>query len=67
MAKVNEQIGNMRVAIDGDEVVIKLKMEAPHPSASGKRNLRFTSRGRQRIPGADKDLTIMVNLDERRS
>ena len=64
MAKVKADVGGMDITIEGKQVTIKFTMLPPYPSKSGKRNLRFSSGGRQRIPGADNDLVIMVNADE---
>jgi hypothetical protein len=64
--KVKANVGDMDVKIDGKRVTLEFDLESPRPSKSGKRNLRFSSGGRQRIPGAPKDLVIMVNADESR-
>jgi hypothetical protein len=64
--EVKANVNDMDVTIRGNKVTIEFNMVRPYPSRSGKRNLRFSSGGRQRIPGADNDLVIMVNADEAR-
>jgi len=60
-------INGMDVIIEGNRVTCEFDMTSPTPSASGKRDLRFSTRGRQQIPGAEKGLVIMVNMDQQRS
>jgi hypothetical protein len=62
---VNTSIEGMDIEIEGNHVSIEFDLARPYASKSGKRNLRFSSRGRQRIPGAANDLVIMLNMDER--
>lgn len=64
---MNTKDGIVNVEISpAGRVILEFELAAPHPSNSGKRNLRFSTGGRVPIPGADKGLILMINMDEQR-
>jgi hypothetical protein len=61
---MNTKDGTVHVAINGDKCNLTFNLASPHPSKSGKRNLRFSTGGRMPVPGAPKGLVLMINMDE---
>ena len=53
-----------KVAVNGNEVAIEFDLEEPHPSSTGRSQIRYTTGGYLPLPGSS-GLLISINVIER--